>query len=129
MSRLHVLLLSVGACAALTSLTEAQQPQRGKPKQQAVAGFTAVERETIANFFAKNPIEVKPLPPGIAKNLARGKPLPPGLAKRQLPQELVEQLPARKEEGVVLEVTIFGDRIVLLEASGLVVDILEGIFK
>ena len=36
----------------------------------------------------------KGLPPGIAKNLARGKPLPPGIAKQQLPDGLVQALPA-----------------------------------
>ena len=64
------------------------------------------------------------LPPGIVKKLARGKPLPPGIAKRSLPQDLVVELPER--DG--FEITIFGDRVVLLEASGLVVDILTGIF-
>jgi hypothetical protein len=50
--------------------------------------------------------------------------LPPGIAKRQIPSELQAQIPTR----VGVEVSIFGDRIVLLEASGLVADILEGIF-
>jgi len=34
------------------------------------------------------------LPPGIAKNLQRGKPLPPGIAMQQLPQGLLQELPA-----------------------------------
>ena len=42
-----------------------------------------------------------------------------------LTSDLQAQLPTR----VGVEVSIFGDRIVLLEASGLVVDILEGIFS
>ena len=33
------------------------------------------------------------LPPGIAKNLQRGKPLPPGIAKRNLPNDLILELP------------------------------------
>jgi hypothetical protein len=50
--------------------------------------------------------------------------LPPGIAKKQIPADLKARLPSR----VGVEVTIFGDRIVLLEASGVVVDILDGIF-
>jgi hypothetical protein len=83
------------------------------------------ERRIISEYFADHRHNPQPLPPGIAKNLARGKPLPHGIAKRQLPAVLVAQLPRRS--GV--EVAMFGDRIVLLEASGLVVDVLEGIFR
>jgi hypothetical protein len=67
------------------------------------------------------------LPPGIAQNLARGKPLLPVIATRRLPEELAAQLPARA--GVEIEVTDFGDCIVPLEASGLVVDSIEGIVR
>ena len=49
----------------------------------------------------------------------------PGIAKRALPAALVADLPRRS--GV--QITIFGDRIVLLEASGLVVDVLENVFQ
>ena len=80
------------------------------------------ERQAILQYFARNRMEVQALPPGIARNLQRGKPLPRGIAKRALPQGLQSTLPAR--EG--LEVSILGDRVVLLQASGLVVDILEG---
>ena len=88
------------------------------------AGFSAAERGVLAEYFAEHRYEAKPLPPGIAKNLARGKPLPPGIAKQRLPADLQGRLQTR----VGAEITIFGDRIVLLEASGLVVDILEGVF-
>ena len=87
--------------------------------------FTAAERDIIVKYYAAHPYRARALPPGIAKNLARGKPLPPGIAKRALPAALVTQLPRRTG----LEVTIFGDRIVLLEASGVVVDVLEGVFR
>lgn len=89
------------------------------------AGFTTAERRIVTDYFAEHRFQAKPLPPGIAKNLARGKPLPPGIAKQQVPERLRAQLPPR--DGV--EISIVGDRIVLLEASGLVVDILEGIFR
>jgi hypothetical protein len=91
--------------------------------QQSV-GFSVRERQIVAEFFATHRQEVEALPPGIARNLARGKRLPPGIAKRPIPSGLQALFPTR----VGVEVSIFGDRIVLLEASGLMVDILEGIF-
>jgi hypothetical protein len=78
----------------------------------------------ITAYFTTHTYTAEALPPGIVRKLARGKPLPPGIAKRSLPRDLVATLPTR--DG--FEITIFGDRIVLLEASGLVVDILQEIF-
>jgi hypothetical protein len=120
--------LAIFAGFILTSDLQAQRA-RGRHKETEVrvqqsVGFSVSERQTVAEFFATNRQEVEALPPGIAKNLARGKRLPPGIAKRQIPTALHAQLTTR----VGVEVSIFGDRIVLLEASGLVVDILEGIF-
>lgn len=105
------------------------QQKRGNPKKQGtqteqLVGFSVSDRQIVVEFFREHPYEAKALPPGIAKNLRRGKPLPPGIAKKQVPAALQARLSTRA--GV--EITIFGDRIVLLEASGLVVDILEGIF-
>jgi hypothetical protein len=112
-------------CAAV-GMTDAAAQEQAPP--QAPPGFSQVERETIREYFANHRHDAKPLPPGIAKNLQRGRALPPGIAKRQLPTALIEQLPPRESEAKV-EVSIFGDRIVLLEASGIVVDILENVFK
>jgi len=123
--------LSVLLCAAVLTLAPNLQAQEGKSKEKKVAaqaqqppGFSAAERQIIVEFFRGHPYQVQSLPPGIAKNLARGKPLPPGIAKKHIPAELKARLPTR----VGVEISIFGDRIVLLEASGLVVDILDGIF-
>ncbi|MHC4089599.1 MAG: anti-virulence regulator CigR family protein [Planctomycetota bacterium] len=119
---LSVLLL-VLTLAAPTSAQDNGRKDRKKPTSAVTSGFSSGEREAIAAYFTTYSYTPEALPPGIAKKLARGKPLPPGIAKRSLPQELVAELPAR--EG--FEISIFGDRIVLLEASGLVVDILAGI--
>lgn len=120
---LNVLLL-VLALPATAAAQGSGQKERNKPTASATSGFSSVERQAITSYFTTHSYAPEELPPGIVKRLARGKPLPPGIAKRSLPQDLVAQLPAR--EG--FEITIFGDRIVLLEASGLVVDILAGIF-
>ncbi len=105
---------------------EAQGRGKGKRAQAPVsAGFTAAERDLVVRYYADHPYAAKPLPPGIAKKLARGKPLPPGLAKRALPAELATQLPPRTG----LEVSIVGDRVVLLDAQGLVVDLLVHVFR
>lgn len=119
--------------AALALLGASPLAGQGRPDRRQAAPaqtqvsvtFTAAERDIIVRYYRAHPYRARALPPGIAKNLARGKPLPPGIAKRALPAALVAQLPRRT--GV--EVTIFGDRIVLLEASGLVVDVLEGVFR
>lgn len=117
------LLLAALALAVAAPTVSAQRNRSDQDEQP--TGFTRAERETIAAYFTDHSQDVRPLPPGIAKNLERGKPLPPGIAKQHIPAALQEELPHR--EG--FEVTIFGDRIVLLEASGLVVDVLEGIFR
>jgi hypothetical protein len=119
------LLLLVLSAAAAGQKPDKPKDRDGPAVQATVSvGFSVTERRIITSYFAEHRYEAEALPPGIAKNLARGKPLPPGIAKRQLPSDLQARLGART--GV--EVTIFGDRIVLLEASGVVVDILEGVF-
>ncbi len=101
--------------AAFTFAPELQaQERKGKAKAARVeaqqsAGFSTLERQIIVEFFGNYSYKAKSLPPGIAK--------------QHIPAELKARLPVRA--GV--EISIFGDRIVLLEASGLVVDILEGI--
>jgi len=120
--------LAILAGLFVTSDLQAQQG-RGKRNQPEVgvqqsSGFSVRERQIVIEFFATHSLEAEALPPGIARNLARGKRLPPGIAKKQIPSGLRAELPIRPG----FEVSIFGDRIVLLEASGLVVDILEGIF-
>ena len=122
---MYTVLLLVLPLAATTSAQDNGQGKHKKsnPATQEAPGFSASERQTIADYFTRYAYAVEALPPGIVKKLARGKPLPPGIAKRSLPPDLITTLPAR--EG--FEITIFGDRIVLLGASGLVVDILAGI--
>jgi hypothetical protein len=122
---LTVLLLAL----PLTAAASAQGNGRSKDGNstiavQATVGFSSGERQAISAYFTTHTYAPEALPPGIVKKLARGKPLPPGIAKRSLPRDLVVELPVRAGS----EISIFGDRVVLLEASGLVVDILEGIF-
>ena len=105
---------------------EAQGRGKGKrARDSAPGGFTATERDVVTRYYADHAYAAKPLPPGIAKKLARGKPLPPGLAKRAVPAELATQLPPRTG----FEVSIVGDRVVLLDAQGLVVDVLVNVFR
>ena len=125
-----VVLLATASLCVFQSAA-AQERQRGRRQRAAsadstLAPFSRAERQIFVDYFSQHDFEVEALPPGIARNLARGKALPPGIAKRRLPADLAALLPARP--GVEVEITIFGDRIVLLEASGLVVDILDGIF-
>jgi hypothetical protein len=126
MRRIAPVFLASFLLASVATGVEAQD-RGGRAAQQAAPaqGFTDLERQVLSRFFSRNRVEVQSLPPGIARNLARGKPLPPGIAKRSLPPALVAELPQRS--GV--EITIFGDRIVLLEASGVVVDVIGGILR
>jgi hypothetical protein len=122
-------MITTVAALSLAAGVQAQSGRdRGSGDESGVRlslGFSNAERQVIVEFFAAHRQEAQPLPPGIAKNLVRGKRLPPGIAKRPIPSELRSQLQTRA--GV--EVSIFGDRIVLLEATGVVIDILEGIFR
>jgi hypothetical protein len=105
---------------------EAQGRGKGKKaRSSATVGFTAAEHDLVVQYYADHQYEAKPLPPGIAKKLARGKPLPPGLAKRALAPELVTQLPRRPG----FEISIVGDRLVLLDTQGLVVDVMVNVFR
>lgn len=123
--------LTLGTLIALASFAPSALAQKGqKPKGDAPAAKAAVsvtfsdaERKIIVDYYKTNKYQAKPLPPGIAKNLARGKPLPPGIAKQRPPGGLVALLPPRSG----FEITIFGDRVVLLRAT-LVVDVLVGVF-
>lgn len=84
--------------------------------------FGTEETRLIRDYFAANPYNAKPLPPGIAKNLARGKPLPPGIAKRYLPSDLVAGLPPRPGYDRIIAGT---DILLVAVATGIIVDILS----
>ena len=128
MVRTATLALAVALVALVVAPHGAQAQGRGKGKRAQRStpdGFTTAERDVVLRYYADHPYAAKPLPPGIAKKLARGKPLPPGLAKRALPSELVTQLPPRTG----FEISVVGDRVVLLDAHGLVVDLLVNVFR
>jgi Ni/Co efflux regulator RcnB len=65
------------------------------------------------------------LPPGIRKNLARGKPLPPGIAKKMVPGPMLRELPVYGG----YEWRVYGTDLVLVAlASGVIADVLSGVF-
>ncbi|HYL21297.1 MAG TPA: anti-virulence regulator CigR family protein [Gemmatimonadales bacterium] len=121
------LVVALASSVVAPGMAEGQGRAKGKRGRDAgaSAGFTAAERDVVTRYYAEHPYAAKPLPPGIAKKLARGKPLPPGIAKRALPPDLVTELPPRAG----FEVSIVGDRVVLLDAQGLVVDVLVNVFR
>jgi len=138
MIRMPAIALALMATATLTSTAHAQKAKHQHPATAAQqpkhpasatvpAGFSVSQRDAITSYFKNHPMHAKSLPPGIAKNLRRGKPLPPGIAKRQLPAPLLERLQAGSGAEAHAEITIFGDRVVLLDAHGVVVDILAGV--
>jgi len=130
--RLNVALPFLAALVITPAVVDAQAPNKknaDKPTAGVVVSvsvFSSAEKKALSDYYAKHPTGAKPLPPGIAKNLGRGKPLPPGITKTGLPSNAARALPPRKDG---TEIAIFGDKVVLLEASGLVVDILEGVLR
>lgn len=128
--RSSVILLTTVLLAASTAPLLAQRPDKGKGQgaTQAQAAekppLTERERQIIRTYFTEHPVSAQALPPGIAKNLARGKPLPPGIAKKRAPSGLRTLLPERSGQDIL----IIGDRIVIADPVGLVVDVLSDIF-
>lgn len=110
--------------------------------------FTEIEKRLIRDYFAKNGNKAEPddgkgqgkskqmppglakrdtLPPGLEKHIEKNGTLPPGLAKRDLPPDLVSRLPALKPG---TKRHIVGNDVVLVqEATGLVLDVLENVLK
>jgi hypothetical protein len=124
------LLIAVVLVAAATPALAQRPDKPGKakgPKDQPVVRvvFNESDRGVFREYYRTHREAVKPLPPGIAKNLARGKPLPPGIAKTRVPDAVLVQLPWRPRDYTVF---LVGDRVVLLDAKGLVADILLSIF-
>lgn len=87
--------------------------------------FRDSDQATFRDYFRRNKVTAKPLPPGIAKNVARGKPLPPGIAKRALPPRLLALAP-RVDPDITF--SIAGDVVVAMRRD-VVVDILRNVFQ
>lgn len=87
--------------------------------------FRDSDQATFRDYFRTHQITAQPLPPGIAKNVARGKPLPPGIAKRALPGGLLAIGPKVDRD---VSLAIVGD-VVVATRSGVVIDVLAGVFK
>ena len=126
--------LSLIATADLVAQGNSQGRGRGHAKEvtsstSTSASVTVVfrdsDRVTFHDYFVAHSITAQPLPPGIAKNVARGKPLPPGIAKRAVPAELIAVGP-RVEQGVSFSIV---GNVVVATKSGVVIDVLAGVFK
>ena len=125
----HPVILGLALLGALSGTADAQG--RGKEKsadrgaQAAVKrGPTDAEIRIIRDFYSEPSRKPKSLPPGIAKNLARGKPLPPGIARTRVPDQLLVRLPARTGTRWL----VVGDRVLLVDASDIVVDLVRLVF-
>ena len=65
------------------------------------------------------------LPPGLERQYQRNGTLPPGLQKRQLPDDLARALPRRG--GQYERVVVGNDVLLIAVATGIILDILEGV--
>jgi len=127
-SQLVLLVTLLAAATAAGMAQRPDKPDKAKPAQNQPAVrvvFHDSDRPVFREYYRAHPGAVKPLPPGIAKKLARGKPLPPGIARTRVPDAVLVQLPWRPRGYTLF---LVGDRVVLLDANGLVADILLSIF-
>ena len=123
MRKLARFALSTVLLAALTTPVVAQHPGKAKgPKKKdvVVTVFREPDRGVFREYYRAHRAEVKALPPGIAKKLARGQPLPPGIERQVVPEVILVRLPPRPPG---YEVFLVGDRVVMLNPRGLVVDL------
>ena len=134
----------VTTCLALFALPAAGQAAKGKAKHEKPAVAKSETRRAaepsvrvqperrvsddeiriIRDYYRTNRSGLKPLPPGIAKNLERGKPIPPGIARTRLPERLYTRLTPRPGYEWILA----GDRLLLVDRRGLLVDLVDRIF-
>ena len=131
-ARIHTIAAALMLVALATS-ADAQGQGRGKPAAgvpqaspvKAKGPGTDAEYRIIRDYYSVESRKPKSLPPGIAKNLARGKPLPPGIAKTRVPDDLIRRLPVRTGGTRWL---IAGDRVLLVDANNVVVDLVRLLF-
>jgi hypothetical protein len=122
MGKAAQLALATTLLVAFASPVLAQHPQKEKgpkKKQAVVTVFREPDRGVFREYYRVHRGEVRALPPGIAKNLARGKPLPPGIVRAPVPEVILVRLPPRPAG---YEVFLVGDRVVMLDRRGLIVD-------
>jgi Ni/Co efflux regulator RcnB len=149
MKRILLICLVVGLGLSTQTLAAGQTP----PKEERIVDklFTELEKQTIERYYrdrfgketdhkqkkkSKGNKEQKGLPPGLAKRetlppglaqqLQRNGQLPPGLEKRDLPDDLRSMLPKRLPGH--RRVIVDNDVLLIEEATGLILDILEDIF-
>jgi hypothetical protein len=115
--------LTTALLVALATPVLAQHPEKPKGPKKRVAVVTVFrepDRGVFREYYRVHRAEVRALPPGIAKQLARGRPLPPGIVRAPVPEVILVRLPPRPSG---YEVFLVGDRVVMLDRRGLVVDL------
>ena len=129
------MLMRFGAVVALALCFVDSAAAQGKPGKEGKSGVAVAhgdvlmvtsdsELRIIREYYVAIGHKPKPLPPGIAKNLARGKRVPPGLMRSRLPNDLIVKLPPRQG----YEWAIANDVVILIDATGIVRDILRNVF-
>jgi len=139
---------SIGSAAA-----PAAPPASEQMTGQQAAGivFTEVEKRLIRDYYEKRsgtsasdeaedegghgkskqmPPDLakrEHLPPGLQKHLEKNGRLPPGLAKRDLPANLVAQLPPA-HAGTLRQI-VGSDVVLIQEGTNVILDILENVLK
>jgi len=140
-SRSALVILALLALPVLASPGAAQGPQKEREKRERkdekrdekeakkaekeLRKIDERERKMLRDYFVAHHYEVRPLPPGIAREIVIGRPLPPGIRKRYLPRPVLVEVPVYR--GYTRY--IVGGDVVLVNPSGVVVDIAVDIFR
>jgi hypothetical protein len=130
-ARICVVAVVVAGLFSVVVGAQGRSGGRGQGNQGEATGasvsvvFRAGDQAIFGDYFRTHRIVAEPLPPGIAKNVARGKPLPPGIAKRGVPADLVALGPKVDKD---VSFAIVGEVVVAMR-SGVVIDVLAGVFK
>lgn len=135
--------------AAVPAAPPASEQMTGQ--QAAGIVFTEVEKRLIRDYYEKHSETSAPdgeedegghgkskqmppglakrehLPPGLEKHLEKNGTLPPGLAKRDLPANLVAQLPPARA-GTLRQI-VGSDVVLIQKGTNVILDILENVLK
>lgn len=152
MRSIPVVLAIIAAAAAASSvevLAASPSAQKMTGEQAVGVVFSDVEKRLIRAYFEKhadasvadetndgsgNSKKMPPglakrehLPPGLQKHLEKNGALPPGLAKRDLPANLVAELPPA-HAGTLRQI-VGNDVVLIQEGTNIVLDILENVLR
>ena len=102
-----------------------REEKQAKKEEKELRKIDEKERKLLRDYYHAHRFEVRRLPPGIAREIIIGRPLPRGIQKRYLPRPVLVELPVYPGYTRYM----VGGNVVLVDRSGVVVDIAVDIFR